>query len=194
MSNDFDSARIKESTPIRYVEFHPVIDSTNNRAKELFLQPILPNLPFLVLAADQTAGRGRGAKSWWTGQGALAASIGMELAESSLERSDLAKFSPKVGRIVAELVAARIPDGHRIEARLPNDVYVDGKKIAGILIESPTAQQLIVGIGLNVNNRLADVPQEFRNVPITTLYDILHEELDLTEIVVELIQRLFAPP
>jgi len=191
MPNDFDLARIKESTPIRYVEFHPVIDSTNNRAKELFRRPVLPELPFLVLAADQTAGRGRGSKSWWTGRGSLASSIGLELSETSLKRSDLASFSPKVGRIVAELVASRIPDGHRVEAHLPNDVYVDGKKIAGILIESPTPQQLVIGIGLNVNNRFVDAPRKFQNEPITTLYDIFHEELDLTEIVVELLQRLF---
>ena len=191
MPNDFNLARIKESTPIRYAEFHSVIDSTNNRAKDLFKQPHLPELPFLVLAADQTAGRGRGVKSWWTGSGSLAASIGLGLSESFLKRSDLAGFSPKVGRLVAELVASRIPDGHRVEARLPNDVFVDGKKIAGILIESPTPQQLVIGIGLNVNNRFADAPQEFQNVPITTLFDILHEELDLTEIVVELLQRLF---
>ena len=190
MPNDFDLARIKESTPIRYVEFHSVIDSTNNRAKELFRQPILPNLPFLVLAADQTAGRGRGSKSWWTGRGSLAMSVGLELSETSLQRSALAAFSPKVGRIVAELVASRLPNGLRTEVCLPNDVFVDGKKIAGILIESPTPQQLVIGIGVNVNNRFADAPQEFRNVPITTLYDILHEELDLTETVVELLRRL----
>ena len=187
----FDLTAIKESTPIRYAEFHSVIDSTNNRAKELFGQSVLPELPFLVLAAAQTAGRGRGAKTWWTGYGSLAMSIGLELSETSLERSDLAGFSPRVGRIIAELAASRIPDGHRIEVRLPNDVYVDDKKIAGILIESPTPQQLVVGIGLNVNNRFADAPPKCRDLPITTLYDILGEELDLTDIAVELLQGLF---
>ena len=185
----FDPAKIKESTPIRYVEFHPAIDSTNNRAKKLFGLPV--ERPFLILAAAQTAGRGRGAKTWWTGRGSLAASVGLELPATTLKRTDLASLSPRVGRVVAELVAARIPDACRTEARLPNDVYVDGKKIAGILIESPTPQQLIVGIGLNVNNRFADSPPEFRQQPIATLYDILGEELDLMEIAVELLQRLF---
>jgi BirA family biotin operon repressor/biotin-[acetyl-CoA-carboxylase] ligase len=158
----------------------------------LFRLPVLPELPFLVLAADQTAGRGRGTKNWWTGRGSLAMSIGMKLSETSLERSDLTNFSQEVGRIVAELVAARIPSELRTEVHPPNDVYVDGKKIAGILLESPTPKQLVVGIGLNVNNRFADAPQEFRNLPITTLYDILREELDLTEIVIDLLQRLLA--
>ena len=185
----FDLTKIKESTPIRHVEFHSVIDSTNNWAKELFAQSV--GRPFLILAAEQTAGRGRGAKTWWTGRGSLAASVGLEFSKMVLKRTDFANLSPRVGRIVAELVASRIPDECRTEARLPNDVYVDGKKIAGILIESPTPQRLIIGIGLNVNNRFADAPPEYRNLPITTLYDILGEELDLTDIVVELLQRLF---
>ena len=189
--NDFDLARIHASTPIRHVEFHSVIDSTNNRAKELFRLPVLPELPFLVLAAEQTAGRGRGSKRWWTSLGSLAASMGLVLSDTSLDRSDLRSLSPRVGRIVAELVAARIPDEHRTEVRLPNDVHVDGKKIAGILIESPAPQQLIVGIGLNVNNRAVDLPQECQNVSVTTLYDILRQELDLTEVAIELVRRFF---
>ena len=191
---NFNLTQIKESTLIRHVEFHPVIDSTNNRAKDLFKQPNVEERPFLVLAAEQTAGRGRGSKRWWTGRGSLAMSLGLELSKASQDRSFLTSLSPKVGRIIAELVASRIPDGHRTEARLPNDVYVNGKKIAGILIESPTPQQVIVGIGLNINNRFADAPPELQNLPITTLYDIHRKELDLTEIVIEILQRLIGPP
>ncbi len=189
--NAFNIEKIKNSTPIQFIEFHPLIDSTNNRAKELLKQPVLPGLPLLVLAAAQTAGRGRGSKSWWTGQGSLALSIGLDLSETSLDRSDLTELSPRIGRVVAELVASRIPDRYRTKLKLPNDVYVDGRKIAGILIESPTPKRLVVGIGLNVNNRFANAPEEFKSLPIATLYDILDEELDLTEVAVELLLRFF---
>lgn len=76
-SSPLDEIRVAEvlaKTFVTVMEYHQVIDSTNNRAKELALSSETP-LPFLVLAERQTAGKGRGSRRWWTGPGSLACSV-----------------------------------------------------------------------------------------------------------------------
>jgi BirA family biotin operon repressor/biotin-[acetyl-CoA-carboxylase] ligase len=181
-------------TEIRTVEYHDSISSTNDRIKELLKQPVLPKLPCLVIANRQTAGRGRGNKVWWSGDGALLMSLGFELSACSLNRSHLPSFSLAVGRAAVETIRNRLPEKNCVGLHLPNDVYVDGKKICGILIESPTPQHLILGIGINVNNRLTEVPLEFRNEfierPITSLIEILGEPTHLPDLIVDFLVRL----
>ncbi len=188
----YDLEKIKNNTPIQEIEFFAEISSTNDRLKTLLSQSSPPNLPILALAEVQTSGRGRGTNRWWTGRGALAMSLALDLHDSSLSRDDLPQLSPMIGLAISEIIEPLIPDdGYEVEIHLPNDVYVNGRKIAGILIESPTPRHAVIGIGLNVNNRTADVPPELRDRSIATLCEILGRELDLTEMVIELLNRLF---
>lgn len=77
---------------------------------------------------------------------------------------------------------------------MPNDVYVGGKKICGILVESPTPQYAILGIGLNVNNRLCTIPPEFAddlaNRSITSMFELLGKETDIDQLIGELLDEL----
>ena len=62
------SARVPRETCVRRVETHQQIGSTNDRALELAALAEAAT-PLLVIAAEQTAGRGRGANRWWSGPG-----------------------------------------------------------------------------------------------------------------------------
>jgi BirA family biotin operon repressor/biotin-[acetyl-CoA-carboxylase] ligase len=179
---------------IRTIEYYGCISSTNDHLKELLKLSVPPKLPCLVVAKRQTAGRGRGNKVWWSGEGALLMSLGLELAALSLKRTDLPLFSLAVGLAAFKTIRNRLPENNVMGLHLPNDVYVDGKKIAGILIESPTPQHLVLGVGINVNNHLSEIPPEFRtefqNKPITSLIEILNETTDISGLVLDFLVML----
>lgn len=97
----------------------------------------LVELPVLVFAAEQTAGRGRSGSGWITADRALAASFAWHP-----EEDDDRPFS-----LMAGVAAVRaIPDGR---LKWPNDVLVDGDKAGGILVER-SAGVAVVGLGLNL--------------------------------------------
>jgi BirA family biotin operon repressor/biotin-[acetyl-CoA-carboxylase] ligase len=189
----YDYVNTRKLLPIQTVEHYDEIPSTNDRIQELLRQSIKPKLPCLVTAKRQTAGRGRGNKRWWSGEGAILMSLGFELSPELLTRDQLPTFSATVAQRIIN-VLSRYLQNHKLEVHLPNDVYADGKKICGILIESPTPQYGILGIGLNVNNRLCDIPAEFlENVvkqPITSMIELLNQETNISRLMDELLNEL----
>jgi len=180
-------------TPIRSTMFFQTISSTNDYAKELLVGDVGQlTLPLLLSAEEQTAGRGRGTKNWWTGKGALAFSLVLNLAEIGLDRENLASLSPLVAGVVGETIRSVVGPEHSLEVHLPNDVYFNGKKVCGILIESPRPDYAIFGIGINTNNSVAHIPSELKAVPITTIFDETGQTTDHAVFLVELFSRFFA--
>jgi BirA family biotin operon repressor/biotin-[acetyl-CoA-carboxylase] ligase len=181
---------------IRLIEYYETIFSTNDRVKELLKQTRPPELPCLVVAKQQTAGRGRGNKVWWSGKGSLLMSLGLDLPSISLTRNDLPEFSFAAAQSVIKILRRRLPEKHLVTLHEPNDVYVDGKKICGILTESPKPEYAVLGIGLNINNRSADVPPEFRTElekrQITSMIDILGDETPIILVLLEFLHYLGA--
>jgi BirA family biotin operon repressor/biotin-[acetyl-CoA-carboxylase] ligase len=179
---------------IRTIEYFDSVSSTNDRLKELLRQSVPPQLPCLVTARQQTAGRGRGNKVWWSSEGALLLSLGVELSALSLERTHLSLLSLAAGLAALETIRHRLPEENHTALHWPNDVYVDGKKIGGILLESPTPQHLVLGIGINVNNRLTNIPteflDEFEKKPITSLIEILEKPTDIPFLIADFCERL----
>ena len=104
----------------------------------------------LVSASEQSAGRGRQGRTW-------AAPPDRALLCSLLIRDPPRLLPLAAGAAVAELVGP----GARI--KWPNDVQVDGRKVAGILVEGrPQEGWAVLGIGLNVALRAEDFPPELR--------------------------------
>src|SRR6478752_8713647 len=100
-------------------EHHDTIGSTNERARELAEEGAAHGT--LVTADEQTAGRGRQGRTWQTPAGvAIAASLVLR------EFDDLLPL--RAGLAVADVAGARSL------VKWPNDVWVDGKKVAGILV------------------------------------------------------------
>jgi BirA family biotin operon repressor/biotin-[acetyl-CoA-carboxylase] ligase len=162
--------------------------STNDRAAELLAAGAV-ELPLLIVADEQTAGRGRGANRWWTGAGSLAMSL--VVAPEHLGLPPQGRF-PMVALAAAvaivETVAPLLP-GHRVGLDWPNDVRADARKLAGILIEVLPGGRHVVGIGLNTNNSLADAPPALRET-VATLYELTGRTHDQTQILVSLLQQL----
>ncbi|MDR1493337.1 MAG: biotin--[acetyl-CoA-carboxylase] ligase [Planctomycetaceae bacterium] len=156
------------------------------------------NLPFIVWANRQTAGRGRGSRQWWTGDGAFAASILLEISKYALSPQTSAHLSLAVGLAVRQTILWAFSQminqekGRsfpKMEIHWPNDIYADGRKIAGILIEAPTAKHLVVGIGVNTNNSVNDAPKEIYDKMIS-LYDICGTSIDQRKFLYELFRNV----
>ncbi len=102
----------------------------------------------LVIANEQTAGRGRGGKSW---QSAPGAGIWLTLIERPADTSGLGVLSLRVGLAAAEALDRFASEPIRL--KWPNDLYGELGKLAGILVEARWREQAVewVAIGLGVN-------------------------------------------
>jgi len=128
------------------------VDSTNaeaaRRAPEL-------SGPEWILALEQTAARGRRGRAWATGPGNFAATLVMRPAES-LDRVALRSFVAALALHDALVAATGRAQG--LALKWPNDVLLNGGKLAGILLESAgrgsALSHFAIGIGVN----LADAP------------------------------------
>ncbi len=179
-------SKIFKNTFVADLEHHATIDSTNDRAVE-FAASTSVKLPFLVIADLQTAGRGRGANRWWTGAGSLAFSLllGPEAAGTA-GRSGLVALAAGVAVVDA---LAPLATGHALGIHWPNDVMLDGRKLAGILVEVLPDGKLVIGIGINVNNAGADAPEEVRS-RIGTLLDVSGCKYNRTEVLIAVLRQL----
>jgi BirA family biotin operon repressor/biotin-[acetyl-CoA-carboxylase] ligase len=122
--------------------------STNERARELAATGAPHGT--LVTASEQTAGRGRQGRTW-------TAPAGRALLCSLIVREPPRLLPLAAGVAVADVV------GERALLKWPNDVLVDGRKVAGILVEGrPAESWAVVGIGLNVALSEDDFPAELR--------------------------------
>jgi len=107
----------------------------------------------LCLADQQTAGRGRQGKTWHS---ASTDNLYLSLKHCFAEPiAHLSLLSLAVGIALAEALAELGLQHHQL--KWPNDVYIQQKKLAGILLESNAAQTIVIGIGLN---RVSDFAQQ----------------------------------
>lgn len=185
-----DLREILEKTFVADVQHHAAIGSTNDRAIQCAALREL-KLPLLILADRQTAGRGRGSNRWWTGPGSLAFSLLIEPEPAAApacgpQRSTLVSLA--AGVAVVEALAPLLP-GHVVGIHWPNDVMVDGRKLAGILIEILSDGKLVIGIGVNTNNRAADAPEDVRS-RVATLLDVTGQVHDATELLIAILCQL----
>lgn len=144
------------------------------------------NEGFVVLAEEQTSGRGRRGRSWSAPAGS---SVLMSvLLFPPAELSDPSWLTALGAVATAEVVEAMVDRAARI--KWPNDVRVGGKKIAGILVERGPAA--VLGIGLNVNLVAEDFADALRDS--ATSMRMLGDGtlLDRSEVARALIRRLDA--
>lgn len=138
-----------------------------------------------IVADEQTAGRGRMKRVWLSPKGSISLSV--------ILYPDVAHLSSLI--MVASLaVAHSIKTVTGLEARVkwPNDVLINGKKVCGIIIESEVRSNAvgyaIIGIGVNINLRLADFP-DIKPIA-TSLSDELGSDVSRLELVRQLLVEL----
>jgi BirA family biotin operon repressor/biotin-[acetyl-CoA-carboxylase] ligase len=182
-----DLSPILASTFVRQAEHHAVIDSTNDRARQRASEPDVQS-PLLVIADQQTAGRGRGANRWWTGRGSLALSLLIDPASLAIERQHCGLLSLATALAIVE-TARELLEGEAVGVHWPNDVFVGRRKLAGILVEALPDGRHIVGIGMNVNNSLRDAPADVQAVA-TSLRDVTGRDYPVASLLSTLLERL----
>jgi BirA family biotin operon repressor/biotin-[acetyl-CoA-carboxylase] ligase len=180
--------RLQEETFIQSIRWLEEVDSTNNYA--LRMTSADGDLPALVGATRQLNGRGRGKNAWWARTGSLTHSILLDPLQFGISPSQWPLLSLTLGVSVCAVLSAQVP---REDVRLkwPNDVYVNGRKISGILVESvPQRPGLVVaGIGINVNNSLASAPADVQARAVS-LIDLQGEATSLIELLIRLLQQI----
>jgi BirA family biotin operon repressor/biotin-[acetyl-CoA-carboxylase] ligase len=127
----------------------------------------------LVIANEQTAGRGRGGKSWQSSPGG---GLWLTLIERPADNSGLGVLSLRVGLAAAEALDRFAPEPIRL--KWPNDLYIDRAKLGGILVEARWREQAVewVAIGLGVNVQApANVEMAAWLEPGTDRLDVLGE-------------------
>ena len=143
---------------------HPILDSTNREVKRLALEGAPQGT--VVLAGQQTAGRGRNGRSFFS-----PSDTGIYL--SMLLRPDLATSSALLCTTAAAVAVCRAIDslrGGSTGIKWVNDIYIDGKKVCGILtegmagFESGRIESIVIGIGVNYSTPLDAFPPELRDV------------------------------
>jgi len=199
----FDADAIRATTFVRHVEVHDELDSTNNRAAELAGRLPADDLPALIVARRQTAGRGRGRNLWWSADGGLTFSLLIESADFGIGTANWPQLSLATAIAVCDALKIGLDlnderaDSHlRLGIKWPNDVLIDGGKVCGILIESPggaapAKDRLIVGIGINVNNSWRSAPKE-AGPDGTALCDVTGRSHDLQEVLTDTLRAMAA--
>ena len=179
------------------------ISSTNQKAKKLAFNGAAPWL--VVVAEKQIAGYGKGKVPWFSPQGGLYFSIILpksKVDEHSFISTRRPLFGEERARVIEDLqtltilaafiVAKVIKENFNLEPfiKLPNDVWVNGKKIAGILTENVIGQEVklsVIGIGLNTN--IEKFPKELEN-SATSLKIELGREVNNEKILKKIFKEL----
>jgi BirA family biotin operon repressor/biotin-[acetyl-CoA-carboxylase] ligase len=157
------------------------VSSTNDLAARAASSPANDGL--VVLAEEQWAGRGRRGRSW------SAPPRSSLLLSVLLYPPETLAATPWLTALGAVAAAEVVAEAAGVDARIkwPNDVRVDGKKVAGILVERGPAA--VVGIGINVNVPSDGFPPELR-ATATSLQVLNGAPLDRSELVRTLLRRL----
>ena len=138
----------------------------------------------VAVTEEQTEGRGRLGRRWLSSPGvSLLLSI---LLEPQVETPRLPELSLVAGEACAGAIAA--VTGIAPEIKLPNDILISGRKVAGILAEAREGR-VVLGIGVNVNVAEADLPADV-DLPATSLLVEAGREIDRAELLVEILERL----
>ncbi len=161
------------------VKVYDEIDSTNLEAKRMAKE--LQDEAVLLLAESQTAGKGRQGRSFYSPK-----STGLYMSYMYTPKTD---FSDSVTVTAAASVAVaraieKLTD-LKPSIKWVNDIYINGKKVSGILTEAVTGQKvkIIVGIGVNITT-------EHFPVEVSSVATSLKTAIDRNELAVEIIKHL----
>lgn len=150
---------------------------------QLLLEPDAPE-GAVVVAGEQTAGRGRLGRRWLSPAGtSLLCSVQLRPPVPPERLPELTGVAAHACAEAIEAVAGVKPG-----LKFPNDVLIGERKVAGVLAEAREGR-VVLGVGVNVNVQEDALPTEVDR-PATSLLVETGRELDRAELLVELLQRL----
>lgn len=166
------------------LDYHRTVGSTMDIAREAALAGAQEG--YIVLAEEQTAGRGRQGRAWRSVPGA-------NLSFTIVLRPDLAAAG-RLAMLVPLAVAEGVERATSLQPAIkwPNDLQINGRKVCGVLIDLDTVGDrpafALVGIGLNVNHDPSDAP-ELRDIA-TSLSTAAGRPLDREAVLIAVLERL----
>ncbi len=163
------------------------VDSTNSEAERLIANG--QEAPFVVISRLQMIGRGRLGRAWHSPQnGNLYASFGFR---PQISPTQMSLFTLWMGINICECINSicRV----NCQVKWPNDLHIEGKKVAGILtearMEADQVLSAVLGLGLNVNSDGSDWPDELREIA-TSLRQSSGESFDINKLVSAITGRI----
>ena len=170
-------------------QFHPVVGSTNDIARG-WAKMGAPDWA-LVIADRQTKGRGRNERKWIT-QGGAGLAFSMVIKATHQEMRVLPRFTALAA---LGLIHALSKFCVGAEIKWPNDVLLNGKKAAGVLVEAEWQEDeleaLVVGIGVNVKQE-AVPPADVLRYPATSVEEVLGMPINRWELLALVIEEMQA--
>lgn len=162
------------------------VDSTNEFAKKLVSNKEDDPDGTVVIAYEQTGGKGRMDRTWSSPPGGIYISLIIELESAG---------NAGLLNVLSALPVAKAVGKLDLDCRIrwPNDLLIGNKKVAGILGELVAAEKpyAIIGIGLNSNFNVSKLPEEIREIS-TSLMDEVSRELPNPKLVEYFIQEYHA--
>ena len=191
MENSLSPASITDGLETHFIGqrviYYPSLDSTMEVAKREARREAVEGT--VIIADEQTAGKGRAKRTWRSPKGSIALSIILYPSVAYL---------PSIIMVASLAVVYSIETitGLKLQLKWPNDVLINGKKVCGILIESRVkgdrVDYSIIGIGININLRLSDFPE--LSSTATSLSDELGRDVSRIDVIRRLlvdVERLY---
>lgn len=179
--------------PLGEIHYFSAVESTNTTAAEISARGA-PDAT-VVIADEQTAGRGRQGRTWITRPGAALAVSVILRPESFPEGSDHQITPGRYSGLGGLITVEALHDRCRLPGRVkwPNDILLQNVKVGGVLVESSwtadTLTEVILGIGLNVREDALPPGADLR-FPAGTLAGIAGREINRLELLQGLLEQL----
>ena len=179
----------------RKILYQEEIDSTNTEAKR---QALEENHGLLIIAEEQTLGRGRRGRSWNSPKGTgIWMSLLLQPKEILIQSEKTvlsAKKASMLTLVTALSVAEAISEETGLEAfiKWPNDIVINNRKACGILTEMSADNDgihyVVIGIGINVNTR--EFPEEIREIATSLWLEQRKAGIDRASLVAAILGKL----
>ena len=179
--------KLRESKLVSDIQVFSELDSTNQYLKELAKEGAKAGT--VIIANKQSAGRGRLGRSFFSPEG-----TGIYMSILLRPEMELQK-SVRITSMAAVAVARAIERVSGIEAKIKwvNDIFLNGKKVCGILTESGinaitgTLEYAVLGIGINVGT--IQFPEELKDIA-TSICNECNHTVTRTELIIEILKEL----
>ncbi|MGD9948798.1 MAG: biotin--[acetyl-CoA-carboxylase] ligase [Desulfobulbus sp.] len=164
-------------------------DSTNRLAKEKAVSGVPSGT--VIWAETQDSGRGQYGRSFASPVGGLYFSL---ILRPNLHPENLPIITLVTGLACKDVLY----EVFEVEAKIkwPNDLYLGEKKVGGILCENffdnrviPVQPTVVIGVGININSRLCDFPEELQPL-VTTVYERTQKKVNLEQVLDQFILKI----